>query len=231
MFSKPKLYLYLKRNALEIYKESGDGPPQKLDFPKDIEKNEEIINPAKFEQLITGTLKTLVSRGQKVIIILSDEVIFQKIISAPGENADDKIQKFLGELPFDPAQIAQREIATKNGLHLIAANKDLYEPIIKVVGTLKGKTESVIAATLFGMSGATLQSKVFENIDKNGDLVKDSNLLAKQPKTSQGKTQKSRKEAYEPEQTKLLIVSLVLMLTGLVLIIYYLATHVIFKKP
>ena len=81
MFSK-KIILFLKRDSLELYIADGDGPKNRLLFPPEIIKYEEILDEAKFESLITSFLQKEIAPNQKVTILLSPDILFQKTISS-----------------------------------------------------------------------------------------------------------------------------------------------------
>ena len=79
MFNK-KVILFLKRDSVELYIADGDGPKNRLQFPPEIIKYEEILDEAKFESLITSFLQKELAPNQKVTILLSPDILFQKTI-------------------------------------------------------------------------------------------------------------------------------------------------------
>ena len=242
LFSKPSLYFYRKRNSLVIYDGKNTDSVATIEIPKDVEKNEEILNLSKFQNLVSDQVKSLVTKGQKVIILLADEVIFQKTIpSTDSRPQDQQIQSFLEDVPFDPGKIAQIQLATQDGLLLAATNRDLYEPIVGCIDQVGAETSAVLPAQLFG-GGEAVSQELFENIKKNSQLVKKGNLLNLQAKEE--KAQVKSQEKAEPKvdikkeapannqkQTKLLIAAIALIVIGIVAIAYYVTTQFVFKKP
>ena len=82
MFNK-KVILYLKRDSVELYIENIEGPKNRLSFPPEILKYEEILDEAKFESTIASFLQKEIAPNQKVTILLSPDILFQKTISSP----------------------------------------------------------------------------------------------------------------------------------------------------
>src|SRR3990167_10473985 len=148
-FSKP-FYILRNRNSIALFDGKSTESMATIEIPKDVEKNEEIINLAKFQNLINDQVKNLVSKGQKVVILLADEVIFQKTIpSTDSRPQDQQIQSFLEDVPFDPAKIAQQQIQTQEGLLLFATNCDLFDPIVTALEKIGASTQAVLPISLF----------------------------------------------------------------------------------
>src|SRR3990167_97967 len=160
MFNK-KVILFLKRDSVELYSEAGEGPQNRLLFPPEILKYEEILDEAKFESTITSFLQKEFAPNQKVTILLSPNILFQKTISQKDKNSEEaEIKKFTDEIPFDASKTAIVKMLTTAGLNLIATNKKLYLPIVTAVEKTKCQVEAVIPSTLFGIA-------------KNQDLAKN----------------------------------------------------------
>src|SRR3989344_8995741 len=102
-----KIILFLKRDSLELYSTGFDGPKNRLVFPPDIVKYEEILDEAKFESLITSFLQKEIAANQKITILLSPDILFQKIISQKDKNLEEtEFNKFKDEIPFDISKTA-----------------------------------------------------------------------------------------------------------------------------
>ena len=229
-FSKPKLFIYRKRGVLEIYQEKNASPLAKIDIPKDVEKNEEILSSAKFKNIVNSSLEKYALKGQKVIILLSGEIIFQKTIPKSDiESQDQQIQTFLDDVPFDSQKIAQKQIETQDGLLLVATNRDLFDPIVKSLDILGASTQLVLPSSLF-TSEKEVTQELFLNIKKNSDLVKRSNLLTQEKKIGKTETKKAPLNS-QKRQKILALIATTLIIVGISGIIYYLLTQFVLKKP
>ena len=184
MFKK-NVILFLKRDSLELYLADNDGPKNRLQFPPEIIKYEEIISEAKFESLITSFLQKELAPNQKVTILLSPNILFQKTISSQDkaiQESEDK--KFRDEIPFDASKTAIVKVPTTTGLNLIATNKKLYLSIISAVEKTNSQVEAVLPLTLFGITKELQLTKDdIAQVFKNPKLVNAGNFLLAQQDT------------------------------------------------
>lgn len=177
-----KTVLFFKRNSLEVYVSTSEGPKGKLEFPVEIVKYEEIIDEVKFEALVTSFLQKELGSGQKVVILLSRDVVFQKTVPIKENIVEkDEVEKFTSAIPFDASKAVTVKVNAANGLNLIATNKKLYLPIVTACEKLSSRVESVVPAPIFGVGDApVLTEKDISQIFKNSKLVEASNFLLTQ---------------------------------------------------
>ena len=178
MFSK-RLIIYLRRNSLEVYHEGAEGYLGRLEFTPDSAKDEEVIDESKFEELIATFLNKLALKENKALIVLSDDVLFQKTLPLSDDQTVQKqTDEFFGEVPFDVQKISTRAVQTKNAVNLFATNRLLYEACANALSKLQKETEAVVPATMLGITQG-VQALTKEDLEKigNGDLVEASNFL------------------------------------------------------
>ena len=198
MFNK-KVILFLKRDSVELYTADGDGPKNRLSFPPEIIKYEEILDEAKFESLITSFLQKELAPNQKVTILLSPDILFQKTISSPDKTIQEsEVKKFTDEIPFDASKTATIKLPTTDGLNLIATNKKLYLPIVTACEKLNCQVEAVVPASLFGITKSQELTKGdISQLFKNSKLENASNFLLSQQdtdsQTDQGESESLKK--------------------------------------
>lgn len=182
MFNK-KVILFLKRDSLELYLADSEGPKNRLQFAPEIIKYEEILDESKFESLAISFLQKELAANQKVIILLSPDILFQKTISSPDKAIQEsEVKKFTDEIPFDTQKTATVKIPTTVGLNLVATNKKLYSPIVEACEKTKCQVEAVVPSTLFGITkNLPLTKNDIAQIFKNPKLVNASNFLLSQP--------------------------------------------------
>ena len=221
MFNK-NFVLFLKRDSLELYLANSDGPKNKLSFPPEIIKYEEIIDEAKFENLISSFLQKELVSNQKVIILLSQDILFQKTISAKDKNLEEaEIKKFTDEIPFDVSKTATVKVPTTAGLNIIATNKKLYLPIATACEKLNSQVEAVIPSTIFGISkDLPLTKNDIAQIIKNPKLVNASNFLLVQADTDSQIDQERSKSFAKNNKNILFILLFVLIIIAVISFIF-----------
>ena len=197
LFSNPVIIIYLKRNSLEVYTQKTQGVQARLDFPPNYEKDQEIIDIEKFDQLISNFLSKLSLNGKKVIIVISSENLFEKTIPLSDRTKEETAaKKFFEEIPFDLQKIAKKQIRTKNGLNLIAANKNFYDSIVHVLQKLQVEIKAAVPSTMFGITASTLTGEDIKKITSSPEMLKTSDFL------SSG-TQKKQDEKTQPDEENL----------------------------
>ena len=215
MFNK-KVILFLKRDSVELYIADNDGPKNRLSFPPEIIKYEEILDEAKFESLITSFLQKELASNQKVTVLLSPDILFQKTISQKDKNSEEaEIKKFTDEIPFDASKTATVKIPTTGGLNIIATNKKLYSPIVTACEKINSQVEAVIPSTIFGIAkNLQLTKNDIAQILKNPKLVNAGNFLLAQAETDPQIDQEVPKSFAKNNKKILLIVFAVLIIAA-----------------
>ena len=213
MFNK-KVILFLKRDSVELYIADNDGPKNRFPFPPEIIKYEEILDEAKFESLITSFLQKELAPNQKVTILLSPDILFQKTISSPDKTIQEsEVKKFTDEIPFDASKTATIKLPTTDGLNLIATNKKLYQSIATAVEKINSEVEAVIPSTLFGITkNLPLTKDDISKITNNSKLANASNFLLSQQDTDSQIDQEGSKSFAKNNKNILLIVFAVLII-------------------
>ena len=178
LFGQNKVIIYLKRNSLELIKDGHDTPSSHLDFPPNIAKWEEIIDRAKFENLLSSFLLKEISKREKIIILLSDEVVFQKTFPKDQIITDGDFQKFVAAIPFDPLNLSAKQVKTQNELYFTGTNKTLYEIVVSLLAQHKIKVQAVVPAIIFGINDPLISNNL-SNITSNSKLLKAANFLEK----------------------------------------------------
>ena len=142
----------------------------------------EVTDQADYKKLIGDFLTQLKVRNQTLVIILSDEIIFQKQVSSSDLSAEE--EKFFDEVPFDPENLDRFEYKGKSA-YLFASNRQLYQPIVESAKLLNSRTEAVLPASLLGnlskdLTQAEVNSilskidTVIQNLKINGEIVSPS---------------------------------------------------------
>ena len=221
MFNK-KVILFLKRDSVELYSETGEGPKNRLQFPPEIIKYEEILDEEKFASLITSFLQKEIAANQRVTILLSPDILFQKTISSPDKAIQEsEVKKITDEIPFDTSKTATIKVPATSGLDLIATNKKLYLPIITVIEKINSQVEAVIPASLFGITkNLPLTKGDISKILNNSKLVKAGNFLLSQPDTGSQIDQEGSKSFAKNNKNILLVIFAVLIIAAVISFVF-----------
>ena len=221
MFNK-KVILFLKRDSLELYSEAGEGPQNRLLFLPEIIKYEEILDEAKFESTIASFLQKELAPNQKVTILLSPDILFQKTISQKDKNLEEaEIKKFTDEIPFDASKTTTIKVPTVDGLNLIATNKKLYLPIAAACEKLNSQVEAVIPASLFGITkNLPLTKDDISKILNNSKLAKAGDFLLSQPDTDSQIDQEVSKSFAKNNKKILLAIFAVLIIAAVISFVF-----------
>lgn len=228
LFSNSSIIVYLKRSSLEVYSQKSEGVQARLDFPPNYQKDQEILDVEKFEQLIANFLSKLNLKDKKIIIAISADNLFEKTIPLSDKAKEDAAaNKFFEEIPFDPQKIVKKQIRTKNGLNLIAANKNLFESIVHVLQKLESEVHAVVPVTMFGISSLALTRADEKKITSNSELLKTSNLLSAEPTIEQSR---KTEQTDENSQKKSKFSPVVILGIGFIIIGIAVAAFLLFKQ-
>lgn len=202
LFSNPAVIVFLKRNSLEVYSQKLQGVQSRLNFPPEFEKDQEIIDIQKFEQLISSFLTKLNLKEKKVIIAISAENLFEKTLPlSTVAKENEETEKFFKEIPFDEPKIAKKQLRTKNGLNLIATNKNLYQAILHVLQKEGSEIEAVVPVSMFGITSQVLTRDDVKKITANSQMLKEANFLTENPEIKSTSRQESEKNGAQEDET------------------------------
>ena len=207
LFSNKKSLIYIKRNALEIF--HGEEKFE-LIIPVTILQNLEIIDSENFKKLLRGFLSNLKIKKQGAIIVLSDEVIFQKEVVAKDENdLNEKYRIFKDALPISFEKVAIKKITFGERVLFLGANKKIFQETAAILKDNEWDISAVIPVALFtdklGMEGSELTSSLVGKILSEKDLIKICDFLSE---TQEGKV---IKKSFNFKLTALLVFILLLI--------------------
>ena len=98
-FEKYPSAIYIQKNSLSFYI---NGEEKHLEFPEDTVSEEDIINPAKYSKLIADFITAENIKSQRVLLVLSEEIIFKKLIPATDlKLLDEKLADFTEMIPLE----------------------------------------------------------------------------------------------------------------------------------
>lgn len=176
-FDKSRLIIFLRRNSLEIYK--GNEKTADVNYPANIIRYLEIVDVSAFEKFIIGILPQK-GQGQKIMIILDGDMVFQKIFPRASQAEEEtEIQNFIKKIPFAVEQLAIKKIVNDKEFAIIAITRNLYQPILDILGKSGFQIEAVVSVSIFGdiESGQPLNQKgIWQKVNDN-KLIEMGNFL------------------------------------------------------
>lgn len=147
--------IFLKNNSLEFFQKEG-AKVAKLDFPPNTFQNQDIVNPESLEKSVTDFITENKIKTQKALLLMSDDLIFQKTLPITDtENDEFEINKFFGEIPFEPPSIARKVIRKKNKFILIAVNKNIFYLVKDVLENNRVEIAGVFPFSVLGVDAVT----------------------------------------------------------------------------
>lgn len=124
---------------------------KKIEFPSDVVQNQEISNNRKYIGMVTNFFNENNLVEEKVTILLSQEILYEKKISFSSQEEEEKgILDFLNTIPFENNKISFLKIPDDGSETIIAVNKELYTYLLDVCLDMKLKVEAVFPIKALG---------------------------------------------------------------------------------
>lgn len=213
-FNSLNSVIYLKSKSLQIYT---DKALLEIPFPSEIVKDQEIIDQKSLEELIIASISENKLSPKKSVLVLSDEVYYQKKLPKTDKEAEEsETNKFLDKLPFERPNLSIKKITSATEIILFASSKPFYYPIVNLFLSLGWKIEGVVPVEIYGIGNKpNLEGEDVANILKNtgqsqaivnflsDEMMEDSDLI------------KEKKGGWKAKFIILLVLVLLLGLGGL----------------
>lgn len=150
MFAKkPKTLLILYPNSLRVYY-GKEGDVSQLDFPKDLTDNLEVLNPRELSSLINSSLETSGLKPQEALLLLSSDVLEQKIINSSDQAVlEEETNKFFENTPFTRETQSRLILHGRSQLFLYATSKKLWQIIVTEFENLRWEIAAVSPAIFY----------------------------------------------------------------------------------
>lgn len=172
-FDKPRLIIFLRRNALEIYK--GNVKTAEVNYPPNTIRFLEIVDLNIFEKFILGILPQK-HEGQKIILMLDSDMAFYKVFPRTTAAEEEvEIKNFIGKIPFTTEQLTIKKIMSDKEFAIVAITRNLYLPIANMLKKAGFMVEAVVPISMFGKidSESPLNQKgIWQKINDNKTIAK-----------------------------------------------------------
>lgn len=148
--ARPSTLLILYRNALHVY----NGPDleiSELEFPDEVIHNLEVVDPNRYQEIVYDALSSSGLRPQKALLLLSDEILFQKtLINSEGPLARIQRDEFYKSIPLSDSELARLEVIDGESIYLFGANRLLFQLLVLEFDKMGWEIVAVSPLVFFG---------------------------------------------------------------------------------
>lgn len=168
------LAIYIKKNSLGFYFNQKE---EYLEFSSDTVKDTDIINPNQYEKLVQDFLVTNNLKRQKALLVLSEGIVFQKIIPFTDiKMLEEEFANFVEMVPIESENLRKKYVKIDGNIYLFAINKWLIEKLIEILKKLNWDIMTVVPLTLF-TDEDILNVELIKKIISNKQLIKKADFL------------------------------------------------------
>lgn len=181
MFSKDAAFLILvKKNRLELFT---DKASKELIYPQNLVQNLEILDIVNFEKSLSQFFKSSLANKNKVLIVLSEELLFSKTFPLITDvQIDQMVSDFVESVPFSPNKVSYKKISRQSELILISTNKDFYVAVKKALEDTGVEIMAVVPISSFkdnlGFEDDSIDTSMAKKILGDKNLIKASDFLS-----------------------------------------------------
>ncbi|OGE63138.1 hypothetical protein A2964_00855 [Candidatus Daviesbacteria bacterium RIFCSPLOWO2_01_FULL_40_27] len=220
-FEKYPSAIYIQKNSLSFYI---NGEEKHLEFPEDTVSEEDIINPAKYSKLIADFITAENIKSQRVLLVLSEEIIFKKLIPATDlKLLDEKLADFTEMIPLESGKLIKKTVKLNANIYLFAVNKQLFEIVLETLEGLGFKVLAVVPLSLYSADNS-LNEDIVRKIYKDRGFLKSANFLNDSSVLSNGGKSKQALAII------LFLLAIVIILSFFLINIYLKQSRTAFKK-
>lgn len=214
-FSKSPAVIYIQKSSLDFHI---NGEEKHLEFPPDTVSDSDIINFEKYQKLIEDLISAEKIKKQKVILLLSGEIIYQKAVPEIDKKIlDERIADFTGIIPIEREKLFRKSIELEGNIQILAINKNLFEKIIEILERLKFEVLAVVPLTAYSPDNSIDQG-LLKKVYTDQKMLKIVNFLSNS--SSANETSPGSKNF-----TIMVFLSVVIFISGFILVSIY------FKLP
>lgn len=148
--------LYISRDSLSVYSTSLTGT-KRFSYDPSVMQFGEIKNEVEFQKITREVLQELLPKPQRTIILLSDDVVYHKVVLAKDMGNLSKVAaQFLAKVPLSQKSIIKTVISKKDSTILFITDRVLVENYIAACESLGWNVMHILPASIVGVSHATV---------------------------------------------------------------------------
>jgi LytR cell envelope-related transcriptional attenuator len=227
------IIIYLDRNKLSFFIPS-ISQVETIEFKESIIRDLNVVDRKKYKEQIKKYIQLKKLVNCEVILVLAKSVCFETDIEITKDKPyTDQKKAFLDLIPFENVFIRKLEEGKKT--KVIAVNRNLYEPLLKVLGELDCKVDIMVSKHLIEkiVDGGEFSYDQGVAIIESMEKIENMNFLGF--KFSPEEKEKEKEEVKKVEKKRLLIMipafSLLLIVMGILLYFNRESLFLIKKKP
>lgn len=187
--SKKVAILFLKNTSLDLFTDKG-AEKDTLTLPKDLVKNLNIKDKDEFKQLVLDFFARNSLKNQKVLLILSEDVIVQKTLELLDQDKKKKEEEeFIKEIKVEEEKQIRMVLADDKNTYFLATSEELIDSLNEVLNDVGSQLIMVVPVSLFDHLSkkneiTSLEAqKILENIKalKFGDFLTQGEEVMQKP--------------------------------------------------
>lgn len=200
-FGTKKAIAYLTSNKLILFSNKGE-KDEEVDLPTEVVVKGNVVDKDRFEDLVISLLAKSDLGKQKVVLVLSKELLLETTIT-PDANADAESEKFFSSTKIPAEKLSKNVYQFEKEVKLIAVNKSLYLAVKDVFERIGWKVVSVVPITLFNGKSekAELEAADIKEIAGDANTIQHGNFLTDEDSVA-AKEKATESETKEPEEVK-----------------------------
>ena len=211
VFTPNNAILLLTRDTLYLMTKSQ--PVQKLTFPIEALKHQEILERRLFEKVIADFFSR--QKKQEAILLLTNDIIFQKQL--PKTASPEDVQLFFNTIPFPQNILAKKIIRTSQNVCLFATNRDLYQTIAHIANQYLWDVKEALPLVIFSpyLQEQEISYQALSNAIKHTEFIDVANFLKDEKVENTEKQEKVPANSVPLKQYLMLIGSFLFLLIAL----------------
>lgn len=224
MFSKTNTtILFIDRDGFDVFRETFTNIPR-FDFTTETVSNLDVVNKELLLNLISAFIQTNKIPSSNLIIVLSQNIIYEKDLQKPeltadgGEKQEEGVRNFIENVPFE--EVLTKVIKIGDLTRVVAVNKDLIDSItesfVKGGSIVAGVVPSFLyKESLNFSSGLKREDAVL--VLRKSEALKLGNLLIGQQtiNASENSNDQKSKEKESKNKRQYILVGIFLILLGI----------------
>lgn len=173
--NKPTAILYLRRqDAVLITKSSST----RMSIPVEVAYNLEVRDATTLTDIVAQFLNEHKVRGQQMLLILDNEIVFQKQLSG-ATDTQAALKDFTSKVPFEPDTKQLIETHQKDQTTFYGVNRSWYEAIATGIRQ-NNKLKAIVPAFAYGLQeGKKIDRSTITAFFQNTKIPREANFLIK----------------------------------------------------
>lgn len=177
--NRPNTLVFVRRNGLIVA--GKHVTPARLQFSEKLIHHLELVDGPKFVEHCRHFFSKQSLKHRRVLMVLDQDVTFEKISQAGGQDDETALQQFVAAMPFDAGKRASFSVAVDDTTRIYGANYELFYAIAQALEAADAKVMAITPLTLYGLEPGQQLKDVVSKLLKDGVVRKQANFARVQP--------------------------------------------------